>query len=201
MSDNTISQKIQSKERELPALRYTSPYVAAFQALAGINVENGFTSVGTRMCQTLWPLVGNGIAKLMGNRGTSGATGRFQAWLGTRECDLPDAERESGLQSLLIARSMPTERQFMGAYMLSGLSATELNSACVSAFGDAEGKAFANVIKSVAKFLDASTSLVEADIKKKSGTTANLTSGASDAIATAREAQAQAMLEMLTPKE
>lgn len=202
MSDNnSITSKIQGKERELPALRYTSPYVAAFMALTGINVENGFTSVGTRMCQTLWARVGGGIAKLMGNRGTSGATGRWQAWLGTRACDLGDTERETGLQALLIARAMPTERQFMGCYMLSGLSTAELNTACVNAFGDTEGKAFAGVIKSVAKFLSASTSLVQADIKKRAGKTQNLTSGASDAITASREAQAKAMLAMLTPSD
>lgn len=198
MPDNTISSKIQSKERELPALRYTSPLVAAFMALMGINVENGFTSVGTRICQSLWPYIKDGIAKLMGKRQTRGATGRFQAWIGTRECDLEDAERESGLQALLIARAMPTERQFMGAYMLSGLSSAELTSACVLAFGDAEGKAYAGLVRSVAKFLTTSTTIVQADIKKKAGTTQNLTSGASDAIATSREAQAAAMLALLT---
>jgi len=201
MSDKlSITSKIQSKERELPALRYTSPYVAAFQALMGVNVENGFTSVGTRMCQTLWAKVGTGAAKLMGNRGTSGATGRWQAWLGTRASDLSDSERESGLQSLLIARAMPTERQFMACYMFSGLSVSELNSACVKAFGDKEGTAFASVVRSVAKFVSVSTSIVQADIKKKSGATQNLTSGASDAIAATREAQAAVMLDILLPK-
>ena len=194
----TISSKIRSKERELPALRYTSPLVMAFMALLGINVENGFTSVGTRMCQTLWPYIKAGVAKLMGSRGTSGATGRWKGWLGVRTSDLPDAEREEGLQALLIARAMPTERQIMACYMLNGLSSAELTSACVTAFGNAEGKAYAGIVKSVAKFLNSASEIIQADIKQEAGKTQNLTASASGAIAASREAQAASLLAMMT---
>lgn len=193
----TVTQKIQDRERLLPALRYTSPNVAAFFALLGSNVANGFTSVGTRMCQTLYPFIKDGIALLRGNRGTSGATGRWQALLGVRASDLTEEDREAELIALLVARAMPNERQIMGSYMLAGLSSAELTTACTNAFGDAEGKAFSGIVKAVAKFVSVSSEIVQADIKKKSGKTQNLTASASGAIADARQASAQAMLDSL----
>ena len=93
---------------------------------------------------------------------------------------------------------MPNERQFMGAYMLDGLSSAELTSACVTAFGDKEGKAFYKIVKATANFLNVSSEIVQADIKKVSGTTQNLSASASGAIAEARQAQAQALLEEMT---
>jgi len=199
MSDNTsITSKIVSKEIELPALRYVAPKVACFFALQGVNVEEGFRSVGTRMLQTLYPMIADGKALLRGNRGTSGATGRWKALLGQRASDLTDVEREEELLALLLARAMPNERMIMSAYMLSGMSSAELTEACVGTFGEEPGKAFASIVKSVAKFVSVSSEIVKADIKKHAGTTQNLTASASDGIAETRMAQAQAMLELLT---
>lgn len=190
----TITQKIIERERLLPAIRYTSKRVMAFFALLGINVLAGFRSVGTRMCQTLFPFVLNGVALLKGNRGTSGATTLWKTYLGLNPCELSDTERENELLALLIARAMPNERQFMGAYMLDGLSSAELTSVCVDTFGDKEGKAFVKIVKATVAFLTVSSEIVQADIKKKSGTTQHLGKSASGAIAEARQAQAQALL-------
>lgn len=200
MSDSkkTITQKIIGRERLLPAIRYTSPLVAAFMALMGVNVEAGFRSAGTRMCQSLYAKIRNGVATLCGQRGTSGATGRWQALLGLRQSDLTDAQREDELMALLTARCMPSERIIMACYMMDSLSKAELESACVLAYGDAPGKAFANIVRSVSKFLSVSSDIVKADIKKHAGKTANLTNTASDAITDARNAAAQNILAVLT---
>jgi len=194
----SITAKIIAKEVLLPALRYVAPKVAVFFALQGINVAAGFRSVGTRMCQTLYPMIKNGKALLRGNRGTSGATGRWKALLGLRTSDLSEEERESELLALLLARAMPSERISMACYMLSGLASSELTTACQDTFGEVPGKAFASVIKSVAKFIAVSTEIVKADIKKTAGGTQNLTASASDAIAETRMSQAQALLKDLT---
>ena len=194
----SITQKILERERLLPALRYAHPLVAAFMALSGINVENGLTSVGTRMLQSLYAVIRNGKASLHGQRGTSGATGKWQGLLGLRSSDLTEEAREEELLSLLTARSMPSERIIMACYMLDGLNKTELESACVTSYGEKPGKAFAGVVRSIAKFVSVSTEIVKADIKKHAGKTANLTAKASDAITDARMASAQAMLEMLS---
>lgn len=202
MTDNekTVTQKIIARERTLPAIRYVAPLVAAFMALMGVNTESGMTSVGTRMLQSLYAVIRNGKAMLKGQRGTSGATGRWQALLGLRDSDLTEEQREDELLALLTARSMPSERIIMAAYMLDGLNKAELESACILAYGEAPGKAFVGIVRSIAKFLDVSSEVVEADIKKKAGRTQNLTSSASDVIADARAASAQAMLDMLTSK-
>lgn len=197
----SITAKIIAKEILLPALRYTAPRVAVFFALQGINVTAGFRSVGTRMCQTLYPMIKAGEALLRGNRGTSGATGRWKALLGLRSSDLTEEERESELLALLLARAMPNERMSMACYMLSGLSAAELSTACQGAFGEVPGKAFASIVKSVAKFIAVSTEIVKADIKKSAGGTQNLTSSASDAVAETRMSQAQALLKDLTEEK
>ena len=200
MADNKkpITQKIIEREVLLPAIRYTKPLVAAFMALCGVNVESGFRSVGTRMLQSLYPKIRNGVAELRGPRGTSGATGKWKALLGLRSSDLTEVEREDELMALLTARCMPSERIIMACYMLAGLSTAELGTVCQVAYGEVPGKAFANIVKSVSKFLEVSTEIVQADIKKSAGSTQNLTSTASDAIADARTASAQAMLELLT---
>jgi hypothetical protein len=200
MADNkkTVTQKIIERERMLPAVRYTAPLVAAFMSLLGINVEAGFRSVGTRMMQSLYAVIRNGKATLKGQRTTSGATSRWQALLGTRQSDLTDEKREDELLALLTARAMPSERIIMACYMLDGLNKNELEAACVLAYGEVPGKAFANIVRNVAKFLTVSSEIVEAEVKKRAGKTANLTSTASDALTDARTASAQAMLEMLT---
>jgi len=194
----SVTNKIIERERTLPAVRYTSPLVAAFMALTGINVENGFTSVGTRMLQSLYPVIRDGKASLHGQRGTSGATGKWQGLLGLRSSDLTEDKREKELLALLTARCMPSERIIMACYMLDALSKAELDAACVTAYGEKPGKAFAGIVRSIAKFVNASTEIVKADIKKSAGKTANLTSMASDTIADARMASAQAMLNLLT---
>ena len=193
----SITQKIIERERTLPAIRYTAPLVAAFMALMGINVAEGFRSVGTRMLQSLYAMIRNGKAVLKGQQGTSGATGRWQGLLGLRASDLTDVEREDELLALLTARCMPSERIIMACYMLDGLSKAELESACTLAYGESPGKAFVGIVRSVAKFLNVSSEIVQADIKKKAGKTQNLTASASSAIAEARQASAQAMLESL----
>lgn len=193
----TVTEKIIERERVLPAIRYTAPLVAAFQALSGINVAEGFRSVGTRMLQSLYAMIRDGKATLKGQRGTSGATGRWQGLLGLRSSDLTEEAREDELLALLTARCMPSERIIMACYMLDGLTKAELESACVLAYGDAPGKAFSNIVRSVSKFLAVSSEIVQADIKKKAGTTQNLTASASDALAEARAASAQAMLDSL----
>lgn len=197
----SITQKIIAKEIELPALRYVAPFVAVFYALTGINVDAGFRSVGTRMMQTLYAVIANGKAALHGNRGTSGATGRWKALLGLRASDLSEEAREAELLAVLLARAMPSERISMACYMLSGLSHAELTAACQNAFGEVPGKSIASYIKSVAKFLSVSTEIVQADIKKKAGTTQNLSASASDAVSDARVASAQSLLEALTGPE
>lgn len=197
----SITEKIIERERTLPAIRYTAPLVAAFQALSGINVAEGFRSVGTRMLQSLYAKIRNGKATLKGQRGTSGATGRWQALLGTRASDLTEEQREDELLALLTARCMPSERIIMACYMLDGLSKSELESACQLAYGDAPGKAFVGIVKSVAKFLSVSSEIVQADVKKRAGSTQNLTASASDALAEARQASAQAMLNSLLESE
>lgn len=83
----------------------------------------------------------------------------------------------------------------MAAYMLGGLSSAELTSACQNAFDAIPGKAFANIVKSIAKFVSASTEIVQADIKKSAGSTQHLGASASDAISETRQAQAQALLD------
>lgn len=200
MSDNkkSTTQKIIERERTLPAIRYTAPLVAAFMALCGTNVEAGFRSVGTRMCQSMYAKIRNGIAELRGTRGTSGATGMWQALLGLRASDLTDAQRVDELMALLTARCMPSERIIMACHMLDALNKAELESACVLAYGDVPGKAFAQIVRSVAKFLNVSSEIVQADIKKRAGKTANLTSTASDAITDARNASAMNILAVLT---
>jgi hypothetical protein len=201
MSDNkskSITSKIVERERLLPAIRYTAPLVAAFNALMGVNVESGFRSVGTRLMQSLYPKIRDGVAKLCGQRGTPGATGKWKALLGLRQSDLTDAQREDELLALLTARAMPNERMIMACYMLDALAKAELENACVLAYGDEPGKAFAQIVKSVAKFLDVSSEIVEADIKKYAGKTANLTSTASDAITDSRNAAAASILKMLS---
>jgi len=200
MSDNkkTVTQKIIERERTLPAIRYIAPRVAAFQSLMGVNVSEGFRSVGTRMLQSLYAMIRNGKAELKGQRGTPGATGRWQALLGLRQSDLTEKAREDELMALLTARCMPSERIIMACYMLDALSKVELESACVLAYGEVSGKAFSQIVRSIAKFLDVSSEVVKADIKKHAGKTQNLTASASDAIADARMASAQAMLDMLT---
>lgn len=193
----SITQKIIERERLLPATRYVAPLVAAFQMLMGINVEVGFRSIGTRMMQSLYAMIRNGKAVLRGQRTTSGATRRWQCLLGTRASDLSEEAREDELLALLTARCMPSERIIMACYMLDGLSKVELESACVLAYGGTPGKAFAGIVRSVAKFLNVSSEIVQADIKKRAGTTQNLTASASDVIADARTAGAQAMLDDL----
>lgn len=193
----SITEKIIARERTLPAIRYTAPLVAAFQALSGINVAEGFRSVGTRMLQSLYAMIRDGKATLKGQRGTSGATGRWQGLLGLRSSDLTEEEREDELLALLTARSMPSERIIMACYMLDGLNKAELESACVLAYGELPGKAFSNIVRSVAKFLSVSSEIVQADIKKKAGTTQHLGASASDALAEARQASAQSMLDLL----
>ena len=193
----SITEKIIERERMLPAIRYTAPLVAAFMALSGINVLAGFRSVGTRMCQTLYAMIRGGKAVLKGQRGTSGATGRWQGLLGLRSSDLTDEAREDELLALLTARSMPSERIVMACYMMDSLNKAELESACVLAYGDTPGKAFSGIVRSVAKFLNVSSEIVQADIKKKPGTTQNLSASASDALAEARQASAQSMLDSL----
>ena len=190
----SITQKIISREVELPALRWTARFVATFFVLQGINVEAGFRSVGTRMMQTLYPFIKAGKAMLRGSRGTSGATGRWKALLGLRSSDLTEDERESELLALLLARAMPNERMFMAAHMLSGLSSAELTNACQTVFGEVPGKAFASAVKAIAKFVSVSTELVQADIKSP-GKTQNLSASASDAIAESHMARAQVLLD------
>lgn len=199
MSDNkSMTAKIIKRERTLPAIRYTAPYVAAFLALQGINVEAGFRSVPTRMMQSPYGKIRDGKATLCGQRGTSGATGKWQGLLGTRQSDLTEEAREDELLALLTARCMPSERIIMACFMMDSLNKAELESACVLAYGDIPGKAFANIVRSVAKFLDVSSEIVEADIKKHAGKTANLTETGSDAITEARNASAASILAMLS---
>lgn len=194
----TITQKIIEREILLPAIRYTAPNVAAFMALCGTNVESGITSVGTRMLQSLYPKIRDGKAELKGQRGTSGATGKWKGLLGLRASDLTETEREDELLALLTARCMPSERIIMACYMLGGLATAELVTVCQVAYGEVPGKAFAQIVKSVSKFLEVSTEIVQADIKKSAGSTQNLSAAASDTIADARTASAQAMLELLS---
>ena len=193
----SITEKIIERERMLPAIRYTAPLVAAFQALMGVNVAEGFRSVGTRMLQSLYAVIRKGKATLKGQRGTSGATGRWQALLGIRASDLTEEQREDELLALLTARCMPSERIIMACYMLDGLSKAELESACVLAYGTEPGKAFSGIVRSVAKFLNVSSEIVQADVKKRAGTTQNLSASASGALAEARAASAQSMLDSL----
>jgi hypothetical protein len=199
MADNkSITSKIVARERTLPARRYTSPFVAAFMALLGTNVEAGFRSVGTRLLQSPYGKIRDGKATLCGQRGTSGATGKWQALLGLRPSDLTEEQREDELLVLLTARCMPSERIIMACYMLDSLSKAELESACVLTYGDAPGKAFAQIVRSVSKFLDVSSEIVEADIKKHAGKTANLSETGTDAITETRNAAAASILALLS---
>jgi len=194
----SLTKAVQERERLLPALRYVAPKVAVFYALGGTNVEEGFRSVGTRMCQTLYPYLLGDAPELRGQRGTSGATGRWQGLLGTRASELSDEERENELAALLIARSMPSERISMASYMLAGLPKSQLVTLCQRHLGEKPGKAFAEVIRAIGKFVDASTQVVLADIKKKAGKTQNLTASASDELARERMARATRLLEALS---